>query len=137
MFYYIYEQDYEEMSIYDFIRYIDDNSPFLKDYLDYLDEENFVDEDGNEVMTAKKYKKYNSLINRCIKLENEYKDPDADPDTYDVPLHKKLKPLMKWMTEECGQMNEYYKEDMHKAKKAHHTKSTSKSSKNKKKLKSK
>lgn len=96
------EQEYEDpnnISTYDFIYFIQDYTPFLREYLDYMLRENYI--------TADDYGYYNSLIDICEEINTNHGD-DGTFETYRV----QVEPLMEWMTEECGQMNLYYEEDL-------------------------
>jgi len=100
------EQNYEtDMSTYDFIYFVDDYSPFFREYLDYLiitDVINF-DEHGY----------YNSFIDICNNIDTDEGD-DGTFETYRATLE----PFMEWMTEECGHMNAYHEQDMRNAQEA-------------------
>jgi len=102
------EQEYEDpevISTYDFIYFVQDYTPFLREYIDYLiitDVINF-DEHGY----------YNSFIDICNNIDTDEGD-DGTFETYRATLE----PFMEWMTEECGHMNVYYEQDMRNAQEA-------------------
>ena len=102
------EQEYEDpnvISTYDFIYFVQDYSPFLREYLDYLiitDVINF-DEHGY----------YNSFIDICEGIDTDEGD-DGTFETYRATLE----PFMEFMTEECGKMNAYHEQDMRNAQEA-------------------
>jgi len=95
------EQDYEtDMTTYDFIYFVQDYSPFLREYLDYLydsDEPEYIDDHGY----------YTSFIDIC----NEIDTDEGDDGTFET-YRATVEPFMEFMTEECGQMNAYYEESM-------------------------
>ena len=102
------EQFYEDpniISTYDFIYFVQDYSPFLREYLDYLEDENYITADDNGY--------YNSFIDICNEINTDEGD-DGTFETYRV----QVEPLMEWMTEECGHMNQYYEENMRNAQEA-------------------
>jgi len=102
------EQEYEDpnvISTYDFIYFVQDYTPFLREYIDYLiitDVINF-DEHGY----------YNSFIDICNNIDTDEGD-DGTFETYRATIE----PFMEWMTEECGHMNVYYEQDMRNAQEA-------------------
>ena len=96
------EQDYDDpnvISTYDFIYFVQDYSAFLREYLNYMLRENYI--------TANDYGYYNSYLDICNEINTDYGD-DGTFEQYRV----QVEPLMEWMTEECGQMNLYYEEDL-------------------------
>jgi hypothetical protein len=94
------EQNYEtDMSTYDFIYFIQDYTSFLREYLGHLEDENYITPDD--------YGYYNSFIDIC----NEINTDEGDNGTFET-YREQVEPLMEWMTEECGQMNAYYEEEM-------------------------
>jgi len=96
------EQEYgdpEVISTYDFIYFIQDYSPFLREYLDHLEDKNYI--------TSDDYGYYNSFIDIC----NEINTDEGDDGTFET-YREQVEPLMEWMTEECGHMNEYYEHDL-------------------------
>ena len=101
------EQDYEtDMTTYDFIYFVQDYSPFLRKYLDYLydsDEPEYIDDRGY----------YNSFIDICEGIDTDGGD-DGTFETYRATVE----PFMEFMTEECGHMNAYYEEDLRRDKEA-------------------
>jgi len=102
------EQDYEDpntISTYDFIYFIQDYTPFLREYLDHLEDENYITPDD--------YGYYNSFIDIC----NEINTDEGDDGTFEQ-YREQVEPLMEWMTEECGQMNLYYEKDLRDAQQA-------------------
>jgi hypothetical protein len=99
------EQDYEDpnvISTYDFIYFVQDYTPFLRNYLDYLYDERYISSDDHGY--------YNSFIDICNNIDTDEGD-DGTFETYRATLE----PFMEWMTEECGHMNEYYEEEMRNA----------------------
>jgi len=88
------EQNYEtDMSTYDFIYFVQDYTPFLQEYLHYMHE------------TYIEYAEigyYNSFIDIC----NEINTNHGDDGTFEQ-YRATLAPFMEWITDECGQMNEY------------------------------
>jgi hypothetical protein len=100
------EQDYEtDMSTYHFIYFVQDYTPFLRNYLDYLYDERYIEYDDHGY--------YNSFIDICNNIDTDEGD-DGTYETYRVTLE----PFMEWMTEECGKMNLYYEEDLRRDKEA-------------------
>jgi hypothetical protein len=95
----IFYEDPNDMSTYDFIYFIQDYTPFLREYLDYMLRERYITPDD--------YGYYNSFIDICNEINTDHGD-DGTFETYRV----QVQPLMEWMTEECGQMNVYYEEDL-------------------------
>lgn len=96
------EQFYEDpniISTYDFIYFVQDYSPFLREYLDYLEDENYI--------TADDHGYYNSFIDIC----NEINTDGGDDGTFET-YRATLQPFMEFMTEECGHMNAYYEDDL-------------------------
>jgi len=93
------EQDYEtDMSTYDFIYFVQDYTPFLREYLDYLYDERYIEYDDLGY--------YNSFIDIC----NEINTDHGDDGTFEQ--HRAtLQPFMEFMTDECGQMNVYSEQD--------------------------
>lgn len=90
------EQDYEDpnvISTYDFIYFVQDYTPFLREYLDYM-HENYIEYDDIGY--------YNSFIDIC----NEINTDHGDDGTFEQ-YRATLQPFMEWMTEECGHMNVY------------------------------
>ena len=103
------EQEYEDpnvISTYDFIYFVQDYSPFLREYIDDL-----YDPDDPEEADDNGY--YNSFIDICNNIDTDEGD-DGTFETYRATLE----PFMEWMTEECGQMNAYYEQDMRNAQEA-------------------
>jgi hypothetical protein len=99
------EQDYEtDMTTYDFIYFVQDYSPFLREYLDYM-HETYIE------YTDIGY--YNSFIDIC----NEIDTDEGDDGTFET-YRATVEPFMEWMTEECGHMNAYYEQDMRNAQEA-------------------
>ncbi|NDA89421.1 MAG: hypothetical protein EBY20_00685 [Alphaproteobacteria bacterium] len=99
------EQDYEDpntISTYDFIYFVQDYTPFLREYLNYM-HDTYLSE--HEHLGYIGY--YNSFIDIC----NEINTDHGDDGTFEQ-YRATLEPFMEWMTEECGHMNEYY--DQHK-----------------------
>jgi hypothetical protein len=95
------EQDYEtDMTTYDFIYFVQDYSPFLREYLDYL-----YDSDDPEDIDDHGY--YTSFIDICNEIDTDIGD-DGTFETYRATVE----PFMEFITEECGQMNAYYEESM-------------------------
>jgi hypothetical protein len=95
------EQDYEtDMTTYDFIYFVQDYSPFLREYLDYL-----YDSDEPEDIDNHGY--YTSFIDICNSIYTDEGD-DGTFETYRATVE----PFMEFITEECGQMNAYYEESM-------------------------
>ena len=95
------EQDYEDpnvISTYDFIYFVQDYSAFLREYLNYMLRENYI--------TANDYGYYNSYLDICNEINTDYGD-DGTFEQY----REEVEPLMEWMTEECGHMNEYSERD--------------------------
>jgi hypothetical protein len=102
------EQEYgdlEVISTYDFIYFVQDYTPFLRNYLDYLYDERYI--------TADDHGYYNSFIDICNNIDTD----EGDNGTFET-YREQVEPLMEWMTEECGHMNEYYEEEMRNAKEA-------------------
>lgn len=94
------EQFYEDpniISTYDFIYFVQDYTPFLREYLGYLRDENYITPDD--------YGYYNSFIDVCQGINTDHGD-DGTFETYRATIE----PLMEWMTEECGHMNLYHEE---------------------------
>jgi len=97
------EQEYEDpnvISTYDFIYFVQDYSPFLREYIDDL-----YDPDDPEEADDNGY--YKSFIDICEGIETDEGD-DGTFETYRATLE----PFMEFMTEECGQMNAYYEEEL-------------------------
>lgn len=95
------EQDYEtDMTTYDFIYFVQDYSPFLREYLDYL-----YDSDEPEDIDNHGY--YTSFIDIC----NSIYTVEGDDGTFET-YYEQIQPFMEFMTEECGKMNAYYEESM-------------------------
>jgi hypothetical protein len=97
------EQEYgdpEVISTYDFIYFIQDYTPFLRNYLDYLYDERYI--------TADDHGYYNSFIDIC----NEINTDEGDDGTFET-YREQVEPFMEWMTEECGHMNVYYEDELH------------------------
>lgn len=102
------EQNYEDpqvISTYDFIYFVQDYTPFLREYLVHLEEKNYIDADEHGY--------YNSFIDVCNGINTDEGD-DGTFETYRATLE----PFMEFITEECGQMNAYYEEDMKNAQEA-------------------
>jgi len=102
------EQDYEDpeiISTYDFIYFVQDYTPFLREYLNHIDEENYITSDDHGY--------YNSFIDICNEINTDEGD-DGAFETYRATIE----PFMEFMTEECGHMNEYYEEEMRNAQEA-------------------
>lgn len=94
------EQDYQDpnnISTYDFIYFVQDYAPFLREYLGYLRDENYITPDD--------YGYYNSFIDVCEGINTDHGD-DVTFEQYRATLE----PFMEWMTEECGQMNIYHED---------------------------
>lgn len=94
------EQEYEDpnnISTYDFIYFVQDYTPFLREYLGYLRDENYI--------TADDYGYYNSFIDVCEGINTDHGD-DGTFEQYRATIE----PFMEWMTEECGQMNIYHED---------------------------
>jgi hypothetical protein len=88
------------MTTYDFIYFVQDYSPFLREYLDYL-----YDSDEPEDIDNHGY--YTSFIDICNSIYTDEGD-DGTFETYRATVE----PFMEFITEECGQMNAYYEESM-------------------------
>ena len=98
------EQEYEDpevISTYDFIYFVNDYTPFLREYLNYMHDNYREYED---------LRYYNYFIDFCNEINTDHGD-DGTFEQYRVTL----KPFMEWMTQECGQMNEYYEEELRNA----------------------
>lgn len=95
----IFYEDPDDMSTYDFIYFIQDYTTFLREYLDYMLRERYITDDD--------YGYYNSFIDICNDINTDHGD-DGTFEQYRV----QVQPLMEWMTQECGQMNVYYEEDL-------------------------
>ena len=96
------EQEYEDpniISTYDFIYFVQDYTPFLREYIDFLIITDVIDVDEHGY--------YNSFIDICNNIDTDGGD-DGTFETYRATLE----PFMEFMTEECGHMNEYYEEDL-------------------------
>ena len=96
------EQEYDDpntISTYDFIYFVQDYTPFLREYLDYLEDENYITSDDRGY--------YNSFIDICNNIDTDVGD-DGTFETYRATLQ----PFMEFMTEECGHMNAYYEEHL-------------------------
>jgi hypothetical protein len=96
------EQFYEDpniISTYDFIYFIQDYITFLREYLDYLIITDVIDVDEHGY--------YNSFIDICEGINTD----GGDDGTFEQ-YRATIEPLMEWMTEECGHMNEYYELDL-------------------------
>jgi hypothetical protein len=97
------EQEYEDpnvISTYDFIYFVQDYSPFLREYIDDL-----YDPDDPEEADDNGY--YKSFIDICEGIDTDEED-DGTFETYRATLE----PFMEFMTDECGQMNVYYEEEL-------------------------
>jgi hypothetical protein len=93
------EQDYEtEMSTYDFIYFVQDYTPFLREYLDYM-QQNYIEYEDLGY--------YIYFIEFCNQINTNYGD-DGTFERY----HIALEPFMEWITEECGHMNEYAEQNV-------------------------
>jgi len=103
------QQDYDDpntISTYDFIYFVQDYTPFLREYIDYLyDPDNHEDADDNGY--------YKSFIDICEGIDTDEGD-DGTFETY----RPTLEPFMKFMTDECSEMNAYYEQDLRLAKEA-------------------
>lgn len=96
------EQFYEDpniISTYDFIYFVQDYTPFLREYLNHLEDGDVIDVDEHGY--------YNSFIDICNEINTDEGD-DGIFETYRATLE----PFMEFMTEECGHMNAYYEEDL-------------------------
>jgi len=116
------KQDYadeEVISTYDFIYFVDGISPFLKEYLDYLHDENRTKYNKQDYIETTDYNEYNSLIDRCEEIVAEFNKRHIDEDDGTFNTYRaELMPLMEWITQEYRYMKKYYLEDMRKHKKS-------------------
>lgn len=97
------EQDYEDpnvISTYDFIYFVDDYSPFLREYLDHL-------YDINDPEEADDNGYFKSFIDICSNIDTNQGD-DGTFESYRATLE----PFMEFMTQSCDSMNDYYEEKM-------------------------
>jgi len=97
------EQDYEDSTIistYDFIYFIQDYSPFLREYLDYL-------YDLNDPEDADVNNYFKSFIDICEEIYT-----DAGDDGTFEQYRATLEPLMEFMTQACESMNAYHEENL-------------------------
>jgi hypothetical protein len=95
------EQDYEDpnvISTYDFIYFVDDYSPFLREYLDHL-------YDTNDPEEADDNGYFKSFIDICSNIDTNQGD-DGTFESYRATLE----PFMEFMTQSCDSMNAYYEE---------------------------
>ena len=95
------EQDYEDpevISTYDFIYFVQDYTPFLREYLNYMHDTYIEYEDLGY---------YNYFIDFC----NETNTNHGDDGTFEQ-YRATLAPFMEWITEECGQMNAFHEQNM-------------------------
>jgi hypothetical protein len=99
------EQEYEELSTYDFIYFIQDYSPFLRKYIDYLYDPN--NHDDPEEADVNGY--FKSFIEICEGINTDHRD-DGTFEAY----RPTLEPLIEFMTQSCEEMNVYYKDNLQK-----------------------
>ena len=99
------EQEYgnpDVMSTYDFIYFVQDYSPFLIKYIDYLYDPN--PEDPEEAGVNNYFK---SFIDICEGINTD----QGDDGTFEQ-YRPTLEPLMEFMTQSCEDMNLYYEENL-------------------------
>jgi hypothetical protein len=92
------EQEYEDpnvISTYDFIYFVQDYTAFFRRYLNYMLRENYI--------TSNDFGYYSSYLDICNEINTDYGD-DGTFEQY----RQEVEPLMEWITDECGHMNEYY-----------------------------
>lgn len=90
------EQEYKEMSTYDFIYFIQDYSSFLRQYIN-----NKYRDDQDEVGYL------TSFIDICERINTDY----GDDNTFEE-YRATLEPLIKFMTQSCEDMNVYHEENL-------------------------
>jgi hypothetical protein len=99
------EQEYEELSTYDFIYFIQDYSPFLRKYIDYLYDPN--NHDDPEEADVNGY--FKSFIEICEGINTDH----GDDGTFEA-YRPTLEPLIEFMTQSCEEMNVYYEDKLQK-----------------------
>lgn len=100
------EQDYgnpDVISTYDFIYFVQDYSPFLRKYIDYLYDPN--PEDHEEAGVNGYFK---SFIDICEGINTDQGDDGHEFEQY----RPTLEPLMEFMTQSSEDMNVYYNEQL-------------------------
>jgi len=113
----MYEQDYANekvTSTYEFINFVDSHSPFLKEYLEYLhnEDKNRTKYNDEDYIETDDYNEYNSLIDRCEEILAYYnkRGIEYDDSTFNT-YRAELMPLMEWITQEYPYMKNYYEKE--------------------------
>ena len=83
----------QQESTYEFISFIQDHTPFLREYLDNLKTDNYITSDDHDY--------YNSLIDICNNIDTD----EGDDGTFER-YRATLEPLMEWMSEEVDEQEE-------------------------------
>jgi hypothetical protein len=108
------KQDYADekvTSTYEFINFIDSKAQFLKEYLEYLhdEDENLTKYNDEDYIETNDYNEYNSLIDRCEEIiaYREKRGINYDDSTFNT-YRAEVMPLMEWITQEYPYMKNYY-----------------------------